>query len=110
MKLTDADCAALEEALALCRASDPARVEQRFAAGESYFDVAVSCAIDCQRATMHLAPWQSPVAIADVPRPTPDAQGLELLRRLLDAGLSRYTADPVAALAAARVKLQEPVR
>ena len=110
MKLTDADRIALEEALALCRASDPAWVEGKFAAGEGRFDISMDCSVRCQRASMHLAPWQDPPAIADVPRPTPDVQALKLLQQLLDAGLSRYSPDPVAALAAVRVKLQEPVK
>lgn len=53
-------------------------------------------------------PWQSPpcvASLADLGKPFDDPRGAresaELLRRLIDAGLSRFELDPIDALAAA---------
>jgi hypothetical protein len=50
---------------------------------------------------LNLLPWQSPPMFSHITRPAREEHAIELLRRLLDAGLSKYEPDPVAACEAA---------
>lgn len=51
-----------------------------------------------------LRPWQSPPCFAE--RPNCDAYAVDLLQRLLAAGLSRWEPDPAGALA--RIEASPP--
>jgi hypothetical protein len=64
----------------------------------------------CQINSLHLRPWQTaPMWVIDIEaplrEPPNDQRGnyhaAQLLRQMLDAGLSRYEPDPLAALDAA---------
>jgi len=66
---------------------------------------AASCA---QRKSLHLDPWQTEPFRARLPddlaKPRGERRVAELLQRLLDAGLSPFEPDPVAALERAEAK------
>jgi hypothetical protein len=53
----------------------------------------------CQHAALSLKTWQEPPCVADEDDPDPRDPGAQkLLRELLQAGISRYEPDPLAAL------------
>jgi hypothetical protein len=94
------DRAALERCIEIVR-RDPReakRIDDRLAEGSDWANVATGCAFHCQMESLSLMPWMSPPMVADVGGSNVDPHAVALLRRLLDAGLSRYEADPVAAL------------
>ena len=71
---------------------------------------ACSC-VQCR--SLDLPPWQSPVfraSLRDLDKPYGDPSGkresAELLKRLLDANLSPFEPDPLAAIAEAEAKRQ----
>ena len=102
--MTPTDRAALECAVEIAR-RDPkeaARIDARLAQpGADWLDIAKGCAFHCQIVALRLQPWQNAPMYGDVTEPRVDQQAAELLRRLLDAGLSRYEPDPIAALTTA---------
>jgi hypothetical protein len=110
--LSAVDFEALTRAVKICQ-SDPAthlQIERKLT-NEIWRDVAEFCAYSCQMDSLHLAPWQSPPAwvenlVGDIQAGDDGVlgayQGAKLLRRLLDAGLSRYEPDPLAALKQAK--------
>jgi hypothetical protein len=111
-ELSDVDRDALDRAIDICRTKkDPADREQieRKLATEPWREVGEFAAYSCQMDSLHLQPWQSPPCwvddlVSDI-QGGPDGVGgdyeaARLLRRLLDAGLSRYEPDPIAALKA----------
>jgi hypothetical protein len=100
---------------ALCRAiemkrqrseADRLQIERKLAnPEESWLDVATFASYSCQCHCLHLEPWQSPPCWAGDERPVAEDSGGHLAawmmrQRLIDAGLSIYEPDPVAALAA----------
>ena len=93
--LTQIDRNALARSMEMAR-RDPKSAEQldRMLKDRPWLKVAELAAYCCQRENLKLLPHQSPpcMTLGD----DPDAE--ELLRRLLDAGLSRYEPDPLAAL------------
>jgi hypothetical protein len=57
----------------------------------------------CQLRALSLRPWQSPPVHCDEDEENPrDADGQNLLRKMLAAGVSRYDPDPLKALAGAK--------
>jgi hypothetical protein len=105
--MTRTDIDALERAVEMCSAESAAsrqRIDDRLAEGGNWFDVASSCAFHRQFASLSLLPWQSPPMYGDIDRPRRDQHAAELLQRMLDAGLSRYEPDPVAALERAKAE------
>ena len=111
MNQTEIDRDALTRALAMCRAENPGRAAQidSMLTDRPWKEVASFAANCSQTRSLDLMPWQSPPCIASLDHleePLGDARGLresaELLRRLLDAGLSKYEPDPLAALEQAR--------
>ena len=113
-ELSAVDRDALERAIQTRRASkSPAvreQVEQKLA-DEPWFDVATFAAYGCQCDALHLKPWQSPPVwitdlVADLNAGDDGVlgryQGARLLRRMLDAGISRYEPDPLGALKQAK--------
>ena len=99
-KLSDIDRDALERALEKAKADEPDRIERKLER-KGWIEAATSAAYGCQRRALGLKPWQSPPMYGDA---HPDHNGhtdaAVLLKRLLDAGLSRYEPDPIGALAA----------
>jgi hypothetical protein len=108
------DKAALTRAMAACRAQGAASARQLDAklAAEPWETVARFASYSAQIASLGLQPWQDPPAVinldAALRQPFGDARGAreagEILRRLLDAGLSRYEPDPMRALAEVEAK------
>jgi hypothetical protein len=63
-------------------------------------DLAIKAAYSCQTRNLKCKPWESPPMFGDAaPEHDGHVAGAKLLKRLLDAGLSRYEPDPIAALA-----------
>jgi hypothetical protein len=110
------DKEAMVRAIEITLAStQPGRREQvqRKLAREPWIDVAIFCAYAAQNAALDLKPWQPPPCqVRDlVARIQAGDDGIfgrfaaaKLLQRLLDAGLSRYEPDPLAALERARLR------
>jgi hypothetical protein len=99
--MTPTDRAALELAVAMAR-KDPAearRIDHKLARGDDWFDIATSCAFHCQMTALNLMPFQTPPMFAHITEPRRDERAIALLHRLLDAGLSPFEPDPIAALA-----------
>jgi hypothetical protein len=98
------DREALELALKLTlEEKDKGRVEQvrGMLKDRRWRDVAGFCAFHRQIQVLNLHPWQSPPCHIDLDEiGENDAEGAELLKRMLAAGVSRYHPDPLGALAA----------
>ena len=96
--MNDLDRNALERAMEIAM-RDPARAWQLRSklADESWFDVAEFATYCVQCDALALRPWEDPPCIG----PPPGSPGERLLQRMLAARLSRYEADPLAALARA---------
>ena len=105
--MNEIDRDALERALVACRAEGAARAKQidNMLADRPWADVAQFASSCAQGRALDLMPWQSPPCHANLrslSEPFGDPRGAresaELLRRLLDAGLSRFEPDPLAAI------------
>jgi hypothetical protein len=114
---TDTD--ALTRAIELCRAESPARRKQidNKLADEPWENVARFAAGCAQSRNLGLQPWQNPpfrASLSDLDQPPGDTSGrresAELLRRLTDAGLSRFEPDPIAALERAEAKQRQAAK
>ena len=113
--MREIDRNALERALVACRAEGAARAKQLDSKlrDEPWEEVAQFASYCAQGRALDLMPWQSPPCHANLralsePLGDPRAarESAELLRRLLDAGLSRYEPDPIAAIAEADQRQQ----
>jgi hypothetical protein len=116
--LTAIDRDALERAIQLCRSESPRRAQQidaQFSRGQSWAEIAKTCAFRLQLDALRCTPWQFPVCHYDAddlewasrePHDNPSGHraAVELLQRLLAAGLSKYEPDPIAALERAEAK------
>jgi len=112
-ELSAIDRDALARAIEMARLESPARSQQLDIKlkDEPWREVGEFAAYSCQCDALHLQPWQSPPCwvddlVSDI-QGGPDGVGgdyeaAKLLRRLLDAGLSRYEPDPIAALKQAK--------
>jgi hypothetical protein len=113
-ELSAVDRDALERAIEICRTKKgPAVREQTddMLKTRPWLDAASFAAYSCQCDALHLKPWQSPPVwiedlVGDI-QAGPDGVGgqhaaARLLRRMLDAGLSRYEPDPLGALKRAK--------
>ena len=110
MPLTAIDRDALERALVACRAQSKARAEQidhmLADPSRSWQEVARFASYSAQMDSLRLNPWQSPPCQAGLndlkTQPPGDPRGkfesAALLQRLLEAGLSGYEPDPLAAI------------
>jgi len=105
--MDEIDREALQRALLLCRVESAARAKQivSMLARQPWERVAVFAASCVQYRSLPLQPWQTVPCranLADLDQPLGDASGrresAELLKRLLDANLSRFEPDPIAAL------------
>jgi len=107
------DREALERAIEMARQESPGRREQidDKLADEPWEKVARFAAYCCQCDTLRLKPWQSPPCWVDDMEAILAAgddgirgqyAAAKLLMKMLDAGLSEWEPDPVAALAKAR--------
>ena len=96
-QLTDRE--ALEAAMVKTR-EEPERAEQldEMLKDRSWIEVAEFAASHCQRRALRLKPWELPPC--DIYEDDPDSPGKRLLKRMLDAGISQFHPDPVAALEA----------
>ncbi len=114
MNLSRADRAALELAIETTRKESPARRHQidDFLATRPWLEVATFCAGCAQSRALRLPPWQpAPCSIESITAALgePDEQrgyraAALLLQHMLDAGVSRWHPDPVAACEAAEGK------
>ena len=102
MTLTPADEDALRRAFAeACR--DPVRAKQlaQKAKDEGLIEPQITAAYSCQTNNLKCKPWELPPMYGDAyPGHDGHVGGALLLKRLLDAGLSRYEPDPLGALSA----------
>ena len=100
--MTRNDRAALTLAMETCRTESEGRARQldEKLKDESWEEVASFAAFSAQSRSLHLQPWESPPCIADGFHG--DASARKLLQQMLDAGVSRYHPDPMAALAGAK--------
>jgi hypothetical protein len=111
--ISDVDLRALQDAVAMSRASGQVRSGQlnSLFGQREWFAVATLAVHDCQVRSLALRPWQTaPMHVADPDNPKPgDEEAAELLRRLLAAGLSRFEPSPIEALAAAEARAGSPL-
>ena len=101
---TAVDREALGRALALVRASnDPGRRRQiaQKLREDGWLEAASFASYCHQVDALGLKPWQSPPCYGECGR---DPDAADLLRKLLNAGLSRWEPDPRAALAAVEAR------
>jgi hypothetical protein len=98
--LTTNDRAALELALRTARQESAGRAEQLALklAEDGWFATARFAAYSCQVDALHLQPWEWPPVWAGEDDDESPAEAVQLLRRMLKAGLSRFDPDPMAAL------------
>jgi hypothetical protein len=106
--MTPIDRAALERAMAACRAEGPARAGQLDAmlASESWERVARFAAYSVQIDSLGLMPWQKPPCQTRLEtalcEPFGDVRGTreagEILKKLLTLGLSRWEPAPIEAI------------
>ena len=98
---------ALARAVKLYRAQSPPAPKQvdEMLRDDPWQEVAEFCAYACENRLLRLQPWRDPPCIAsldNLTKPHGDQRGeresAEWLRRLLDAGLSRFEPDPLAAI------------
>src|SRR5262249_52830432 len=102
MASSEVDDDALRRAMAITR-RDPSRAMQldEMLRDEPGTGVAEFAAYGCQREALGMRPWQEPPCVADENDPRDrDQNARRLLRRMLDAGVSRYEPDPMEALKA----------
>ena len=111
--MNEIDRDALERALVACRAESAARAKQLDSKlhDEPWEEVAQFASYCAQGRALDLMPWQSPPCHANFralsePFGDPRAarESAELLRRLLNAGLSRFEPDPLGAIEEAEGK------
>src|SRR5262245_1820076 len=102
MPLSALDHAALLACLQIAE-RDPEFVER--VGGKPNWFARAEFACHCvQYRALHLKPWQTPPYLAELDDDDPDvAEARQLLRRMLDAGLSRYDPDPAKALKGRRI-------
>lgn len=111
--MNSVDQDALERAIVACRAQDAGRRRQvdLMLADQPWEEVATFCAFSAQIEALGLLPWQSPpiyACLGDLDQPYDDTraarESAELLRRLLDNGLSKFEPDPITAIARAEAE------
>jgi hypothetical protein len=73
---------------------------ERMLKRRTWQEVAEFASYGCQMRSLALRPWQSPPCCVGTDETNPEhAPAVALLRRLFDAGLSRYEPNPIVALA-----------
>jgi len=113
--MTPTDRDALELCIAIAR-RDPALsklIDDRLERRVDWWDIATAASFHCQMESLNLMPWQSPPAHIDADDPTRrryDAPGVELLRRMLELGISRWHPDPVNEVARVEAERAEQAR
>ena len=108
-ELSPADLAAFELAIATVRNESPAQrkwIDARLASGCDRVEMGKSAAYHCQIASLGLLPWEIPPCYAMARPAVYDHQraSRRLLGRMLDAGVSKWHPNPVAACEAAEAK------
>jgi hypothetical protein len=110
--LSDLDLRALQDCVALFRASGRARKEQIEGMFDQrrWFEVATLAAFECQSRTLGVKPWESvPMHVADPAKPKPGEEDAAiLLGEMLAHGISRFHPDPRRALAEAEAVEASP--
>jgi hypothetical protein len=110
--LSDTDMRALQDAVALSRASGQVRSEQITGMFDQreWFAVATFCAFDSQKRTLGAKQWEPvPMHVADPDNPKPgEEDAAPLLGEMLARGISRYHPDPRRALAEAEAQERDP--
>jgi hypothetical protein len=112
--ISDADRQAFELAIAAARNEDAGRRDQidHFLRTRSFEETGGFASFHCQSRALNLPPWQYPPCLidpADIDRLIAAGDDLhgksvaaQMLRRMLELGLSRFHPDPMAALDAAK--------
>jgi hypothetical protein len=112
--MDDADRQAFELAIEMARQEDEGRRRQidDFLRTRPFEQVGRFASYHCQTRALGLPPWQHPpchIDVADIDRLIAGGDDLhgkfvaaQLLRRMLEFGISRYHPDPLGALAAAK--------
>jgi hypothetical protein len=96
--LDDLDLKALTRCMNIAM-RDPFRRLAEKERAEGWEKAARAAAYHVQCETLGLKPWQEPPCVVDATDPEErDKQAQNMLRRMLDAGVSRFAADPIAAL------------
>jgi hypothetical protein len=101
---SDADLDALRRSVRLTMAENQLRREQieEMLAERPWVEVAEFCSYHLQMRALNLGPWQDPPANGP-----DDGEAGALLDRMLDASISQWEPDPVAALAKVETKAEE---
>ena len=122
--MTPTDRAALTLAVELYRAASRTqrqRIDAQLAKGDDWEDVATYCAFHCQVERLGLPPWLHPpcnvldietalTATDERSERTGYRAAAQLLKRMLDAGVSKYEPDPQGALARAEAERRQTVK
>jgi hypothetical protein len=101
-RLSAGDREALTLCMQLARSSCGEQLDHKLQSGAHWCDVALTACFECQSRFLELEPWQSPPIYGDT-APVDD-RALQLLAKMLKHGPSRYTPDPVRAIAAAEAR------
>jgi hypothetical protein len=101
--IPDRDQEALQLAIERCRAEDAERDRQivRMLGERPWRRVAEFAAYSCQMVNLKLQPWDFPPCWVE-PDDYRHRQAAKLLREMLEAGVSKYHPDPLAAIEAAK--------
>jgi hypothetical protein len=110
-ELSDDDVRCLQDALTVYRSTSRARSDwiDAVLATRAWYDVAVAAAAACQTKALALKPWILPpvyISLDDV-KPGQEVMA-RLLARMLAVNVSRYAADPMAALSASEERVGSP--
>jgi hypothetical protein len=100
--LSAVDREALTVSMRLARSTCAEQLDSKLQSGAHWCDVALTACFECQSRFLELEPWQSPPMYGDT-APVDD-RALQLLAKMRKHGLSRYTPDPVRAIAAAEAR------
>jgi hypothetical protein len=109
--LDDVDLRALQDALTICRAFNPARAAQldAFLTERPWFEVARFCAAFAQTRSLGLTPAQTPPAYIDPNNPKPGEEVMRaFLIRMEAAGVSAFDPNPLQAVEAAEAAGERP--
>src|SRR5262245_38459130 len=98
---TDPDHVALTKCMRLAMQDPPTRVQlESMLQDRDWFSVARTACDHVQVESLNLKPWMQPPCVVSADGVEQDQAAQNLLRKMLAAGISRYTPNPMAALKA----------